>query len=233
MLRISIHSGLLADHNIHNQMGVLDIAYGKKEAMADYLVGLSLRNVGETPPNSLSGYPRWSGSLWDLTARALTRALYAQDQAPPAAKPDKRCAYATRMCAVIEGHTLEHRGRQLAGVQILQNTGQRGVYTATFDEDILGPRMGHFEFGAKRLNPAELLLRAICWTLYGKDNLGPRPKLILPATLAINGVDSLDVESLDEPAKTGFKRFLAAGTPTAQPQALARAEDYVTFLMQG
>lgn len=233
MLRVSIHSGLLADRSVHNQMGVLDIAYAKKEAMADYFVGLSLRNVGETPPNSLSGYPRWSASLWDLTARALTRAVFAEDQAPPSAKPDKRCAYATRMCAIIEGTTLEHRGRELAGVEILQNTGQRGVYTAAFNEDIMGPRVGQFEFGTKRLNPAELLLRAICWTLYGKDTLGPRPRLILPATLNINGVDSLDVESLDEPAKTGFKRFLAAGMPTAQPQALARAEDYVTFLMQG
>lgn len=233
MLRVSIHSGSLAERSFHNQMGVLDIAYAKQEAMADYLVGLSLRGVGETPPGRISDYPRWSGSLWDLTARALTRTLFADDQAPASAKTDKRCAYATRLCAVIEGTTLKHRGRELAGVQILQNTGQRGVYTATFDEDILGQRVGQFEFGTKRLNPAELLLRAICWTLYGKDNLGPRPKLILPATLSINGVDSLDVESLDEPARTGFKRFLAAGTPTAQPQALARAEDYVSFLMQG
>ena len=233
MLRVSIHSGLLADRSVHNQMGVLDIAYAKKEAMADYFVGLSLRNVGETPPNSLSGYPRWSASLWDLTARALTRAAFAEDQAPPSAKPDKRCAYATRMCAIIEGTTLEHRGRELAGVEILQNTGQRGVYTAAFNEDIMGPRVGQFEFGTKRLNPAELLLRAICWTLYGKDTLGPRLRLILPATLNINGVDSLDVESLDEPARTGFKRFLGAGTPTAQPPVLARAEDYVAVLMQG
>ena len=233
MLRVSIHSGLLAERSIYNQMGVLDIAYAKMEAMADYQVGLFLRSVGASPPSGLNGYPRWSASLWDLTARALTRALYAQDQAPPAPKPDKRCAYATHLCAAIEGTTPEHRGRELAGVEILQNTGQRGVYTASFDEDILGPRVGQFEFGTKRLNPAELLLRAICWTLYGKDTLGPRPKLILPPTLNINGVDSLDVESLDEPAKTGFKRFLAARMPTAQPQALARAQDYVTFLMQG
>jgi len=232
MLRISLHTGLLEDRSIHNQLGVLDIAYQKHEAMADYIVGLTMRNFGEVAPNFLNSYPRWSASLWDLVARGLSRVLYREDQIPASDKPDRRCAYATRMCAVIEGTTAQHRGRELGTVEILQDTGKRGTYTATFTEDIMGPKVAHFDYGTKRLNTADLLLRSTCHALYGQDTLGRRPKLILPPSAKIDGVDRFDVESLVEPARTGFRRFLAERFPTQEPQVLARAEDYVTFLMK-
>jgi hypothetical protein len=232
MLRISLHTGLLEDRSVHNQIGVLDIAYQKHEAMADYLVGLTLRNVGEVAPNFLNNYPRWSASLWDLVARSLGRVLYQDDQIPAADKPDRRCAYATRMCAVIEGTTAAHRGRELGTVEILQTLGKRGTYTPTFTEDIMGPRVAPFDYGTKKLNMADLLLRAICHALYGQDTLSRRPKLILPSSAKIDGVDRFDIEALTEPARTGFRRFLAERFPTKEPQVLARSEDYVTFLMK-
>lgn len=233
MLRVSLHTGLLEDRSVHNQLGLLDIAYQKHEAMADYLVGLTLRNFGEMAPNVLSDYPRWSASLWDLVARSLGRVLYNADQVPAADKPDRRCAYATRMCAVIEGSTAQRRGRELGTVEVLQSIGQRGTYTATFTEDITGPRVAQFDYGSKKLNPADLLLRAICHALYGHDTLSRRPKLILPPSAKIDGVHRFDIESLAEPARTGFRRFLAERFPTQEPLALPRAEDYVTFLMRG
>lgn len=232
MLRVSLHTGALAGRSIHNQLGLLDIAYQKHEAMADYLIGLTLRNFGEVPPIVLSSYPRWSASLWDLVARSLGRVLYQADQIPAADKPDRRCAYATRICAVIEGTTAERRGQELGTVEILQDQGSRGTYTAYFTEDISGAKVAHFDYGAKKLNTADLLLRAICYALYGQDRLATRPKLILPPSAKIDGVDRFDIEALTEPAKTGFRRYLAEQFPAQAAPVLARAEDYVTFLMR-
>ncbi len=232
MLKVTLHRGVAKERTHSNELGVLDIAYRKQEALADYAVALSLRQAGEREPATLTGYPRWSTSLWDLVARALTAVLYRASQAPSAGKPDKRCAYATRICAAIERQTAADRGRELGTVDIWQRGRQRGVYTAVFTEDILGEVTADFEYGRKDLNPADLLLRAICWALYGKDVLGPVSALILPPTMVVDGVDRFHVESLSEPAKTGFLRHQARVYPTVEPEALAKAADYVHFLMK-
>lgn len=233
MLKVAIHRGAVATRTLGNELGVLDIAYRKQAALADYLVALTLRQAGECEPAAVMGYPRWSASVWDLVARALTQVLYKADQAPAAVKPDKRCAYATHICAAIERQTAENRGVELGTVDIRQLGKQRGVYTATFTEDILGERTVEFEYGCKALNPADLLLRAICWAFHGKDVLGPLPALILPPTMAMDGADRFHVESLAEPAKTGFRRHQGLRNPSAPPEPLAKAEAYVYFLMKG
>lgn len=234
MIRVIIFSGDLASRNPGKQLAVLDIAYAKQAQLSNYLVALSLRGVGEVVPDAVSNYPRWSASLWDLIARALTRVLYRNDQAPALDKPDRRCAYATHICAVIEKATLAERGVELGTVEIAQDSGLRGHYTVNFTEDILGPREAHFEYGLKSLNPADLLLRAICWSLYGKDNLGPMPRLMLPPTLKLGGVEHFHLEALSEPAKTGFLRHISAsaGAP-ATPDPMPKAEAYVHFLIEG
>ncbi|WP_287924901.1 hypothetical protein [Diaphorobacter sp.] len=233
MLRVYLHTGDLKDRCPANQMAVIDIAYAKKEALADYLVGMNLRGHGEVEPDYVLRYPRWSASLWDLVARALLRLLYRANQAPASAKPDKRCAYATRLCAVIERATLEGGGVILATGTIAQLDGQRGHYTAILDEDISGQHVGHFVYGTKRLNMADLLLRAICAALTGTDTLGPYPALILPPTMQIDGEDRFHVEALTEPAKTGFQRYRGINFPTADaPEPLVKAQDYVNFLMR-
>jgi hypothetical protein len=95
MLRLSINAGRLSERNDANQLAVLDIAYQKRAALADYIVALTLRQQGELEPAVVANYPRWSGSLWDLVARALTRVLYKSDVLPPVSRVDRRCAYAT------------------------------------------------------------------------------------------------------------------------------------------
>jgi hypothetical protein len=235
MLKVTVHSGLLAARSEANQLAVLDIAYQKKSALADYVVALSLRGSGEVAPVFVRNYPRWSASVWDLVARALAQTLYRADQIPASAKPDRRCAYATRICASIERMTVEGRGHEVGTVEILQESNRRGVYTAMFDEDVLGPRRNQFEYGCKALNPAELLMRAICWTYFDSDTLGPIPKLLLPPSLKIDGVERFHLAALDEPALTEFQRYQAYHAKLgAEPlNNLQRADDYVRFLMEG
>jgi hypothetical protein len=235
MLKATIHSGLLASRSLANHLAVLDVAYQKKSALADYVVALSLRGIGELAPAFVGSYPRWSASVWDLVARALAQTLYRADQIPASGKADRRCAYATRLCASIERMTAGGRGHEVGTVEILQDGDRRGVYTATFSEDVLGPRSAQFEYGCKALNPAELLMRAICWTYYGIDVLGPIPKLILPPSLKIEGVERFHLAALEEPALTEFQRYQAIHTKVgAEPVSnLPRAEDYVRFLTEG
>lgn len=79
MLKVTVHSGLLASRNISNQLAVLDVAYQKKAALADYVVALSLRGSGELAPAFVRNYPRWSAGVWALIARALAQTLYRAD----------------------------------------------------------------------------------------------------------------------------------------------------------
>lgn len=235
MLKVSLHAGLLASRSEANQLAVLDVAYQKKSALADYVVALSLRGSGEVSPAFVRNYPRWSASVWDLVARALAQTLYRADQIPPSTKPDRRCAYATRICASIERMTADGRGHEVGTVEILQESGRRGVYTAMFYEEVLGPRRNQFEYGCKALNPAELLMRAICWTYFDTDIIGPIPKLLLPPSLKMDGVDYFHLAALEEPALTEFQRYQAyhARLGATPLNNLQRAEDYVRFLMEG
>jgi hypothetical protein len=196
MLRVHLHIGALCARNTSNRLAAIDIAYASKGAFSDYMVAMSMAGVGEVAPDRVSRYPRWSGSLWDLVARACTRLLYRADQAPEMVTPDRRCAYATHLCAVIERATLTEQGIELGTAEIVQDVGTRGIYSATFDEDILGKRSAQFAYGLKSLNAVDLLLRAICFAYFNQDTLAPRPKLILPPTLRIDGVDMFDVAGL-------------------------------------
>ncbi len=232
MLKVSIHAGLLAERTPQNQIGVVDIAYQKRAALADYVVAMQLSGRGELAPDALANYPRWAGSLWDLTARAITRVLYHSDEAPPVERIDRRCAYATKLCAVIQKLTADERGMQLATAEILQPGMARGSYEASFQEDLLGSRKASFEYGCKVLNPADLLLRAICHALWGRDTLGPRPSLILPPSIRIDGEERFDIQALAEPARTGFTRHRAMMAPLAKPEQMPKAQDYVDFLLK-
>jgi hypothetical protein len=233
MLKVTIHSGLLKTRSAQNVLAELDIAYKVKSPVATFMVGLAKQGCGQTAPGIVTGYPRWSSSLWDLTARALAQGLYQRDQIEPSGAVDRRCAYATRICAAIEHMTTHDRGNELATVEILQRGKQRGLYTATFNEDLLGVRTADFEFGRKKLEHAELLLRAICWTYFGADILGPKPGLILPNTIMLGGVELFHVPALPEPAQSGFRRYQAARKLAVDQDDMARGEDYVRFLKEG
>lgn len=233
MLKVTLHTGTLNERKSTNVLGVLDIAYAKKFYLADYLVSLNLRGTGELEPAVVQGYPRWSANVWDLVARALTQILYRSDVLPPAIKPDRRCAYATRLCAAIEGMTATTRGLELGTAEILQDGRKRGTYIATFTEDIHGKQTAQFEYGCKTLNPAELLLRAICYALFQTDTLGSKPALILPQTLVMDGVKRFHMEALWEPAKTGFRRYLRdQNLLELGMEDLPQADQYAEFLMK-
>lgn len=234
MLRVTLYSGALEDIAPGKLLATLDIGYRKLEALADYTVTLNARGNGASDVETLVGYPRWSGSLWDLVARSLTRALYGANDAPAAPVPDKRCAYATRMCAVIEKTTNTQRAVKLATAEIAQSGKQRGVYTATFTEDVLGTKTAEFAYGQKVLNHSDLLLRAICYAYFGKDTLGARPSLYIPGTITINKVEVFDAYSLPEPVRTGFLRHRGMETAGAeQASQMVKLDDYAFFLMRG
>lgn len=233
MLRVSIHAGLLQDRCAQNQIAALDIAYQKRAALSDYLVSLQLTGRGELEPAIVSSYPRWAASVWDLAARAVTAVLYRSDEPPPVPRVDKRCAYATKMCAVVQRVTVDDLGAEIGRVEILQPGRVRGEYHATFSEDIMGGRTAEFDYGCKVLNPADLLLRAISYAWWGTDVLGPRPALILPPSIKIEGEERFDLQSLREPARTGFIRHRANRVPLAKPEQMPLAQDYVDFILKG
>jgi hypothetical protein len=235
VLRVSIHAGTLANRSAANQLAVLDIAYDKKDLLSDYAVVLSLRGSGEVAPAFVRGYARWSASIWDLIARSLGQALYRDEQVPASAKPDRRCAYATRICATVERLTAVDNGLELGAVEIAQRGGKRGLYTASFDEDIMGERTVEFEYGCKNLNHAELLMRAICWAYSDTDVPGKKPKLIVPPFLNVDGIDRFHIAALDEPAFTGFLRFRADSGVAVEAgfENMPRDVEYITFLMKG
>lgn len=232
MLKVFIHTGTLETRNANNILATLDIGYAKRAHLADYVVAMFIKGVGEVEPGAIIGYPRWSASLWDLVARALTCILYRSDTAPPDTYVDKRCAYATRMCVSVQRSTMGDEGWELATAEITQGD-KRGFYTVHLDEDILGRRSATFSYGKKSLQHADLVLRAICWALYGQSMLGKRPALTLPPSISIDGVDRFDIEALAEPAKTGFNRFRSPAGCATPADPMPRAEDYVRFLMQG
>lgn len=41
--------------------------------------------------------------------------------------------------------------------------------SVNLEEDILGRHSATFAYGEKTLNPSDLVLRAICWSLFGQD----------------------------------------------------------------
>ncbi len=228
MLRVSIHAGSPAERSVANQLAVLNIAYQRRAPLSDYSLSYSARGVGETAPAVLANYPRWSASLWDLTARALTQVLYRRSEPPALGKPDRRCAYARRVNAVILRATADDFGLELATADIEHTSTRRGRYRARFEEDVLGVREVEFEYGVRVLEAADLLLRAICWAFTGKEALPPMPALIVPPALRIDGEERFHIEALTEPARTGFIRYKGGAV-----DVFPLASDYVSFITAG
>lgn len=244
MLRVSIHAGPLSNASRFNQLAWLDIGYDRLDALADYRIFGFAKGDGAGEPVTLPAYPRWSGSLWDLTARAI--ALLLDRDADPAAltvpayEPGgPRAAFASAISASIQHHS-RARGESvttLASVNIAQRGNNRGVYLATFIEDLATERCTEpFLFRPKFLNPAELLLHAALVHLTGQhEQIPPTPQLAVPASITVGDKDYIAIHKLIEPARTGFTRWLTrqSETPIAQedaPQGLAPATMYAKFL---
>jgi hypothetical protein len=196
----------------------------------------------------LRNYPRWSSSLWDLSARALTRALYRvpdnqqdpdpQEQVPAAQHVATKRAFAESMCAVIQH--MPNSGaavRQIAAMHIEEHKSKRCMYRVRIEEDLQPTRQtDYFKFAPSFLRPAELVLRAALFSMSGSiDIFPPRPPLQLPRDKVIDGKRFIAIHQLKEPARSGLLRWLYRHrrAPVAQagaPEGLALWAIFEDFL---
>ena len=246
MLHISIHAGPLSGQSHFNQVSWLNIGYNRLAPVADYKILGFVKGAGADEPVTLSAYPRWSASLWDLTARAIALRLLPRHfpgvLTVPAFEPgEKRAAFATAMSALIQHRPSGKNARQpiLATVDIAQEGRNRGLYRASFVEDLGGVhRTEPFLFRPKFLDPTELLLHAALVHLTGQQTEMPAvPQLSVPDELDVGGERHIRIHRLVEPARTGFKRWLSHRgiAPVAHPEApqgVAPAALYTRFLYE-
>lgn len=241
MLRVSIHAGPMADISRYNLLAWLDIGYEKLAPIADYKVVLFQSGVGATPPYTLASYPRWSASLWDLTARAIALGLNSDERSeavPEVTHPRKGCAFASEISALIEhlpgGRTI--RRRTLASAFVRQVRRRRGSYEAHFDEHTMKRhRTESFLFTPEVLRPAELLLHACLVRLTGQQEMPARPGLCVPQAIEHEGLRYVPIHGLVEPARTGFRNWLHEHSEPPMehegaPLGIAPEPLYVKFL---
>ncbi len=244
MLQVSIHAGPPRSVSRFNRTDWLDIGYSRLGPMADYKVVLFRRGLGAEAPVTLTDYPRWSASLWDLTARALACALSPAGSAVdhvPAIEPataKQPCAFAECLTAVIRHVPEDGAGGRLLGQAVVRQTVDRGtVYRANFDEDVGPARQSEpFDFSPAWLSPAELVLRGLLAGLSGSVvSLAPRPALKVPPFFTVNDQRVVRVGDLHEPARTGFLRWLrrrgqSLPSGTVSEDGFAAEADFAHFL---
>ena len=192
MLQLSIHTGPLAEAGRFNQLARLAIVYERLSPVADYKLSLIERGMDVQAPRTLSNYPRWSASLWDLVARALAICI---PEAPPDAErvPEcepggKRCAFIREMSVVLD-HAANDVKNTLGTVTIKQVGRRRGIYQASFVEHTMKPVSTEpFIFAPAYFRPAELLLHACLHRLTGQLEFPPRPALCAPPPVELDGL---------------------------------------------
>jgi hypothetical protein len=247
MLRVNIHAGPLKKANRFNLISWIDIAYERLEPIASYKTVLFETGHGATLPVPLETYPRWSASLWDLTARALTLGLnqgLSADQ-PREAVPEvdtleKGFAFASQICAVIEHPPAAGANSRdmLGSVGIKQVGRARGTYVAHFKEHTMADQVtAPFQFMPSYLRPAELLLHACLMRLTGTREMPPRPALCVPKPLEFEGLSYVPIHMLVEPARTGFLNWLTRNSEPpvkheSAPDGLAPETLYGKFLTE-
>ena len=245
MLKVNIHAGPLRAISSFNNVGWVEIAYERLDSVADYKTMLYQKGIGAQLQTSIYKYPRWSASLWDLTARAIALGLRddldcLDEELPTLATTGKRFAFASQICAVIE-HTPpagEQHRRILGTASISQHGRKRGTYVASFEEHTAMTRTTlPFDFRPACLRPAELLMYACLQHLTSSDKLPPRPGLCIPQAVMVDNEKYVSIQSLVEPAKTGFEKWLftVGKPPIPQPGAalgVAKEALYVQFLRE-
>ena len=130
---------------------------------------------------------------------------------PPAEDVGTRCAFAMRTTAVISHFPSSGvGGRRLGTMLIAHDKKTRGLYGAHVSEDPLSKQfIPTFFFSPPYLSPAELVCRTACHVLSGSINALPAcPALQVPVDEEINGIAHIKIHHLDEPARTGFLRWL-------------------------
>ena len=212
MLKISLHHGKPASVSSRNVLGRLDIGYARLGATADYKVVMQTTGLGEQAPCQLLNYPRWSASVWDLVMRAVCLSISRQEAIWPAEIPaQRRGAFIEEMTAVAEHWSdgLETR-RSEVGVAHIAMCNRRCTYRASFEDDILGRQESAlFTHSPDVLIHWDLLARAYAWTVNESFVLPPRPTLYVPIPLDFESKPYVGLDTVEEPARTGIKRWMA------------------------
>lgn len=156
----------------------------------------------------------------------------------PAEDIGERCAFAGRMCALITHHPSSGvGGRRLGTLIIAHDKRCRGRYVASIEEDLSERRnVSPFVFGPRTLRPAELVLRATLHALTEDVNSLPAlPPLVMPKPQKIGSAHYIPLHRLEEPARTGFTRWLHRKGMRPKPeegasQGRVREELFYEFL---
>ena len=86
MLRITV-SIVPGGVGPERKLGELHIANAGGGALADYECVLHSSDLPAPVRTRLTRYPRWSGSVWDLVARAISKALSGNERLPRRPSP--------------------------------------------------------------------------------------------------------------------------------------------------
>lgn len=217
MLRVSVHAGHPSGVSRYNRSDWLDIGYERLDADAVYKIVLFQAGIGACEAVLLKGYPRWSGSLWDLVARSIAMALWPeetgqQERVEPAQYAEgQRIAFAKHTTAIVT-HLPEQgtASREIATMLIAHSPKALGVYRASVDEDTRDRQsVSPFLFAPAVLSPIELVLRTALFMLHGSiDTLPARPPLVLPPRDEEADKKYVRLSRVTEPARTGLTRWL-------------------------
>ena len=209
MLKVTLHSSTPKQASSFNVVGRMDIAYEVLAARATYKTLTCTAGIGEHEPTLLREYPRWSGSLWDLVARAVCLTFHG-DELLPSVEPERRPAFMENLTAVI-AHWPDGSDVRIStiGTAHLQMGLRKGHYRATFQSDAL-PLQESTPFIHKPagLNPWDLLARAYAWTAKEEFVLPDRPKLCTSIPLQEGTEPLVHVDTVPEPARTGLIRWM-------------------------
>jgi hypothetical protein len=161
-------------------------------------------------------------------------------EVPPAEDIGERCAFASRLCALITHQASSGvGGRRLGTLIVAHDKCCRGRYVASIEEDLIPRRnVTPFVFGPRKLRPAELVLRATLHALSEDVNSLPAlPPLVIPKPQKIGSIHYVPLHRLEEPARTGFTRWLHQKGMRPKPEEGAslgrvREELFYEFLAQ-
>lgn len=211
MLKVSLHFATPATVSPENVIGRLDIGYAKLDAHADYKAVMFTAGLGEHPPIQIYDYPRWSGSVWDLVARAICKSLNDREVLRPMAMPARRCAFIDDMTAMIE-HWPDgvDTKRATIGIAHIKMCRRRGNYIAMFNTDVEGDvqETSVFTYKPKILKPWDLLSRAYAWSVDESFELPLRPDLYVPIPIQDCGMSLVNLSTVSEPAYSGILKWL-------------------------
>lgn len=220
MIKLSIFAGPLESANLHTRLAWLDLAYHEVKPYANYKTCLFQNGLGCSPTVMLRTYPRWSSSIWDLMARAISLCLNTLKEGegqdlevlPEPIGGSKAIAFADEISATVEHHAggKVTRIRTVCTMSIKRGR-KKGSYVASLTDN-MGQSFDGIEvvYRPSVFQPALLVAKVACQHLHGDSTKLPaRPLLVLPRPQDEEGYNWICVHAVREPAKSGFLRWLS------------------------